>query len=193
MGELIAIFIAILLNWATPLSPIHILWINLVTDSFPALALGVDPNDKDVMDSKPRNSKESIFSGEVLNVAGNGALIAVITLVAFRIGYTNYPDSLTHAQTMAFLVMSISELIHSLNMRNKRKSIFTIGFFTNKYLIYSIVLGLLLQVILVFTPGLNTLFKITPLNLNDWIIVLALSIVPLVINELVKLIKRIAK
>ncbi|SHH63909.1 calcium-translocating P-type ATPase, SERCA-type [Clostridium grantii] len=193
MGELIAIFIAILLNWATPLSPIHILWINLVTDSFPALALGVDPNDKDVMNNKPRNSKESIFSGELLNVVGNGLLIGLITLAAFRIGYKNYPDSLIHAQTMAFLVMSISELIHSLNMRNKRKSIFTIGLFTNKYLIYSILLGLSLQLILVFTPGLNTLFKITPLNLNDWIVVLGLSIVPLVINELVKLIKRLAK
>jgi Ca2+-transporting ATPase len=193
MGELIAIFIAILLNWATPLSPIHILWINLVTDSFPALALGVDPNDKDVMNNKPRNSKESIFSGELLNVVGNGLLIGLITLVAFRIGYKNYPDSLIHAQTMAFLVMSISELIHSLNMRNKRKSIFTIGLFTNKYLFYSILLGLSLQLILVFTPGLNTLFKITPLNLNDWVVVLGLSIVPLVINELVKLIKRIAK
>lgn len=191
LGELIAIFIAILVGWATPLRPIHILWINLVTDSFPALALGVDPKDKSVMNDKPRDAKESIFAGEIFNVSVNGILIAFLTLAAFWFGMKKYPGSLIHAQTMAFLVMSISELIHSLDLRHNQKSIFKVGLFSNKYLIYAILVGVILQMLILLTPTLNTLFKITPISINDWGIVLSLSIVPLVFNELLKLVKRI--
>lgn len=193
LGELIAIFIAILIGWATPLKPIHILWINLVTDSFPALALGVDPKNKSVMDDKPRDAKESIFAGEIFNISINGVLIAILTLAAFWIGMKKYPGSLIHAQTMAFLVMSISELIHSLDLRHNKESIFKIGLFSNKYLIYAILVGVILQVLIILTPGLNTLFKITPISIKDWGIVLLLCIVPLVFNELLKLVKRIIK
>ncbi|GAA0178554.1 calcium-translocating P-type ATPase, SERCA-type [Clostridium sediminicola] len=199
LGELIAIFIAVLVGWATPLRPIHILWINLVTDSFPALALGVDPKDKSVMNEKPRDAKESIFAGEIFNLSINGILIAILTLAAYYIGISRYPEAtlknpgsnaLIYAQTMAFLVMSISELIHSLNLRNNKDSIFKTGLFSNMYLIYAILVGIVLQLLILLTPGLNTLFNITPLSMNDWGIVLILSIIPLIINELIKLIKR---
>ncbi|WP_272509071.1 calcium-translocating P-type ATPase, PMCA-type [Clostridium ganghwense] len=190
LGELIAIFIAILLGWSSPLRSIHILWINLVTDSLPALALGIDPKDKSVMDEKPRSPKENIFTGSVMYLALNALLIGALTLIAFQIGMTKYSGSLMHAQTMAFMVMSISELVHSLNMRSKDKSIFKIGFFTNRALVISILLGILLQNIILFIPALRNVFKVYFLNAYDWMWIIILSLMPLLFNEISKLIKK---
>lgn len=190
MGEIIAIFIAIVIGWATPLRPIHILWINLVTDSLPALALGVDPKDGSVMGEKPRSPKESIFAGSLWNLLFNGALIGVITLIAFFIGMKRYSNSLMHAQTMAFMVMSISELIHSLNMRSTKKSIFSLGLFSNKLLIISIILGILLQNIILYVPILANIFNVYRLNSYDWLWVIILSLMPLLFNEIIKLFKK---
>lgn len=120
IGEIMSIFFSILLGWASPLRSIHILWVNLITDSFPALALGVDPKDDGVMKEKPRNSNETIFTGAIGNILFSGSIICILTLIAFQIGLHRYPGSVIHAQTMAFITMSISELIHSLNMRNEK-------------------------------------------------------------------------
>ncbi|KGM99044.1 ATPase [Clostridium botulinum] len=189
-GEIVAIFLAIILGWASPLKSVHILWINLITDSLPALALGVDPKDEDVMNHKPRDPKESIFSGILGSLIFNGILIGVLTLVAFQIGLHRYSNSLIHAQTMAFMVMSISELIHALNVRNTKKSIFEIGLFSNKPLILSILIGILLQNILIFISPLSTAFSVYRLNLYDWIWVTILSLCPLIFNEIIKIFKR---
>ncbi|MFU0825330.1 calcium-transporting P-type ATPase, PMR1-type [Clostridium sp.] len=189
MGEIMSIFFAILLGWASPLRSIHILWVNLITDSFPALALGVDPRDDDVMKEKPRNSNETIFTGAIGNLLFSGALIGALTLMAFQIGLHRYPGSVIHAQTMAFLTMSISELIHSLNMRNEKKSIFKIGFFSNNFLIFSIILGILLQIIILYIPYLSSIFSVYPLNTTDWKWITLLSLMPLAINELLKLLR----
>ena len=190
MGEIIAIFISILIGWSSPLRPIHILWINLVTDSLPALALGVDPKDTSVMNDKPRNPKESIFHGVLWNLTFNGLLIGALTLIAFYIGMISYSNSLLHAQTMAFMVMSISELVHSLNVRSTEKSIFKLGFFSNKLLLGSIFIGILLQTMILFTPVLRNIFSVYKLNLYDWSWIIGLSLVPLIVNELIKLLKR---
>ncbi|EHQ87795.1 calcium-translocating P-type ATPase, PMCA-type [Desulfosporosinus youngiae] len=191
LGEVIALFLAILLGWAAPLRPIHILWVNLVTDTLPALSLGVDSGDPTVMEKKPRDPKATLFAeGAGIRLILNGALIGILTLAAFAIGNRIYPDSLMHAQTMAFVVLSISQLFHSLNMRHPDKSIFQLGLFTNKKLIYSILLGILLQVIVITIPALASVFKVYPLTLNDWVFVLALSVMPLLINEIVKAIRR---
>lgn len=191
LGEVIALFLAILLGWASPLRPIHILWVNLVTDTLPALSLGVDSGDPTVMDKKPRDPKATLFAeGAGVRLILNGILIGILTLTAFAIGNKVYPDSLMHAQTLAFAVLSISQLFHSLNMRHPDKSIFQLGLFTNKYLIYSIILGILLQVIVITVPALASIFKVYPLTLRDWAFVMGLSIMPLVINELVKAIRR---
>lgn len=189
MGEIIAIFISILIGWSSPLRPIHILWINLVTDSLPALALGVDPKDVSVMNDKPRNPKESIFHGVLWNLAFNGLLIGSLTLIAFYIGMVRYSNSLLHAQTMAFMVMSISELVHSLNVRSTEKSIFKLGFFTNKLLLGSILIGICLQTMILFTPILRNIFSVYMLNLYDWSWIILLSLMPLIVNEIIKLIK----
>ncbi len=191
LGEVIALFLAILLGWASPLRPIHILWVNLVTDTLPALSLGVDSGDPTVMDKKPRDPKATLFAeGAGVRLILNGMLIGFLTLIAFALGNKVYPDSLMHAQTMAFAVLSISQLLHSLNMRHPDKSIFQLGLFTNKYLIYSIILGILLQVIVITVPALASIFKVYPLTLRDWAFVLILSTMPLVINEIVKAIRR---
>lgn len=191
LGEVIALFLAILMGWASPLRPIHILWVNLVTDTLPTLSLGVDSGDPTVMDNKPRDPKATLFAeGAGVRLILNGILIGILTLTAFAIGDRLYPDSLMHAQTLAFAVLSITQLFHSLNMRHPDKSIFQLGLFTNKYLIFSIILGILLQVIVITVPALAAVFKVFPLTLRDWAFVLALSIMPLVINEIVKAIRR---
>ncbi|MGL5084744.1 MAG: cation transporting ATPase C-terminal domain-containing protein, partial [Clostridium sp.] len=194
LGEVIALFFAILFNWATPLLPIHILWVNLITDSFPALSLGVDPGDHDVMANKPRNPKESLFSGvggKLLIV--NGVLIGVITLVAFKVGERLYPGSLMHAQTMSFVVLSVSQLFYSLAMRNETKSLFQVGVFKNKWLIGSIILGITLQLIIITVPPLASIFKVYALTLSDWGIVIGLSLIPFIINEIIKIFLRMKK
>lgn len=200
-GEIVSLFLAILLGWAAPLSATHILWVNLITDTFPALALGVDPGDKDIMNKHPRNSKDSLFKGSMFTLIFNGFLIGFLTLIAFVYGakvyggsditLSNIPDKiLIHAQTLAFTVLSSTQLAHSLNMRNESKSIFSIGVFSNKYLISSIILGLLLQFLVITIPPIATLFGVYKLTLNDWIFVLLISLVPIIINEILKIFKR---
>ncbi|WP_083089607.1 cation-translocating P-type ATPase [Clostridium septicum] len=188
LGEVVALFFAILFNWATPLLPIHILWVNLITDSFPALSLGVDPGDESVMDKNPRNPKESLFSGRMGKLLViNGVLIGVTTLFAFKLGENLYPDSLRHAQTMAFVVLSVSQLFFSFAMRNETKSLFQVGIFKNKWLIGSLILGIVLQFLVISIPFVASIFKVYSLTLKDWIMVIGISLIPFVINEIIKI------
>lgn len=191
LGEILTLFTAILLNWNSPLQPIHILWVNLITDSFPALALGVDKTKEDVMNNPPRNPKESIFvKSDKIQLIINGVLIGGITLFAFKLGERLYPDSLIHAQTMAFVVLSVSQLFLSLSLRSNTKSAFSLGLFSNKYLVYSILLGIFLQVIIISISFIANIFKVTPLLLYDWIVVILVSLIPFVINEILKLFRK---
>ncbi|MGO5074007.1 calcium-transporting P-type ATPase, PMR1-type [Clostridium sporogenes] len=190
LGEIIALFIGILLGWPAPLRPIHLLWVNLITDSLPALSLGIDPGDPDIMDENPRNPKESLFAGGAgISLILNGLLIGVLTLVAFEVGRIRYSDSLMHAQTMAFVVLSVSQLFHSFNMRHPKKSIFQLGLFTNKYLFASVIFGIFLQDMVITIPFLASIFKVFDLTMQDWIFVCVLSIIPLIVNEIVKFFK----
>ncbi|HEY5563714.1 MAG TPA: cation-translocating P-type ATPase [Clostridiaceae bacterium] len=205
IGEIIALFLAIVLGWAAPLRPIHILWVNLITDTLPALALGVDPGDPDIMKYRPRNPKDSLFKGVTLNLLLNGLLIGTLALTAFIVGAKFYSgttslfplfpkniskDALMHAQTMAFVVLSVSELVHALNMRNEKKSIFQIGLFSNKLLVGAIVFGIILQDSIIMIPALANVFGAHALSITDWIFVTILSLMPLLINEIVKIFKR---
>lgn len=191
LGEILTLFTAMLLNWNSPLQPIHILWVNLITDSFPALALGVDKTKEDVMNNPPRNPKESIFvKSDKIQLIINGVLIGGITLFAFKLGERLYPDSLIHAQTMAFVVLSVSQLFLSLSLRSNTKSAFSLGLFSNKYLVYSILLGIFLQVIIISISFIANIFKVTPLLLYDWIVVILVSLIPFVINEILKLFRK---
>ncbi len=192
IGEIMALFIGILLGWPAPLRPIHLLWVNLITDSFPALALGMDPGDPDVMKGKPRNPKESLFSGTTgFFMIFNGILIGGLTLLAFEVGRIRYADSVMHAQTMAFVVLSVSQLFYALNMRHPRKSIFQIGLFSNMYLVGAVILGIFLQEIVITVPFFSSVFKVFDLTMNDWIFVILISLIPLVINEIAKFFLRL--
>jgi P-type Ca2+ transporter type 2C len=169
--------------------------------------LGLDPDDYDVMKEKPRSIKESIFShGSGTFTIINGIIIGVITLFAFIAGLYVYTEAgsiftidfshieneaLIHAQTLAFITLSISQLFHSLNLRSKQKSLFKVGIFTNKFLLISILLGICLQVSIVHIPLFNTIFEITVLTLLEWVLVLTLSILPVILNELYKAVKRL--
>lgn len=188
LGEIVALFFAILLNWPAPLLPIHILWVNLITDSFPALSLGVDPGDKDVMDLPPKDPKESLFAGRAgILLILNGILIGGSTLFAFVLGEYLYPDSLRHAQTMAFVVLSVSQLFYSLAMRNETKSLFQVGIFKNKWLIASILFGIVVQLAIITIPFTANIFKVYSLDFKDWGIVILISLIPFAINEIVKI------
>ncbi|MHA0856815.1 cation-translocating P-type ATPase [Paenibacillus sp. CMAA1364] len=201
LGEVIAILVSILFFWPIPLLPTQILWINLVTDTLPAIALGVDPGEKDVMKKKPRDSNESFFAkGAGVRAVIGGVLIGTLTLVAFYIGLREHGYTLTsdlisdeamiYSRTMAFVVLATSQLFYSLSLRSDTKSIFKVGLFTNKYLLGAIVIGLILQFGVISIPFLATAFKVQFLSFADWGLVIILGLIPLAINELIKLFRR---
>ncbi|HWR31284.1 MAG TPA: cation-translocating P-type ATPase, partial [Negativicutes bacterium] len=197
LGEVIAIFFSILFFWPVPLLPTQILWVNLITDTFPALALGVDPGDPDVMKMKPRNPKESFFAGGTgVRAIIGGTLIGLLTLAAFYFGLYEYgftlgsrdipEDVLTYARTMAFVVLAASQLFYSLTMRHATKSIFQIGLFSNLYLIGAIIAGFILQFGVISVPFLANAFNVTNISLKDWGLVIGFALVPLLVNEFIK-------
>ena len=142
------------------------------------------------MEHPPRDPKESLFANHMgLFLALNGVLIGAVTLIAFKIGERLYMNSLVHAQTLAFVVLSLSQLFFSLSMRSKEKSLFKIGLFTNKYLLFSILFGILIQFLIITIPFFAKVFNVFTLNISDWILVISISLVPFTINELFKMIK----
>ena len=181
------------MSWAgsPPLLPIHILWVNLVTDVLPALALGMDPGDPEVLKGKPRDPKESLFAnGGFRFLIGYGLLIGLLTIAIYRLAYYLYPvaeGNNTHAQTMAFAVLSLSQLFHAFNLRHRKYSIFKTGFFSNPYLVGALVAGAVLQAGVICLPPLAEVFKVKILNLTDWGLILVFATAPLVFNELLKL------
>jgi Ca2+-transporting ATPase len=191
-GEIVAIFLSILFGWPTPLIPIHILWVNLITDTLPALALGMDPSDPNVLDEKPRDPTESLFSrGGTANVIANGLLIGLLTIFAFRFGMRLYPHSLAHARTLPFAVLSLTQLFHAFNMRHQTKSLFGIGPFSNLLLIGAVLFGIALQVSVISVSPFASVFRVFSLYARDWLFVAVLAIIPLLFNEIVKIFLRL--
>ena len=184
IGEVITVFFAMILWHKTPLLSMQLLWINLVTDSLPAIALGMEPVEKDIMCNKPRPKNEGIFAGGLgVRVVLQGIMFAVITLVGFRLGETAM--GIEAGQTMAFMILSLSQIVQSFNMRSNH-SLFKIGPFTNKKLNGAAALSLLLVLIILFTP-LRVGFGLSLLPAYMYLIALGLITVPLVVMELSKL------
>jgi Ca2+-transporting ATPase len=196
MGEILCIFIPILMGTPIPLLPVHILWVNLVTDTFPALALGMDPGDPDIIKERPRDPKESLFAhGGTAFCLLNGLVKGALSLSAFWIGYYlggGGEEALPLARTMCFCVLSLCQLFHAFNTRNIIKSLLSVGPFKNKWLIGAFFLCSILQVAVVVFPNLAEFFKVSVLNGTQWAIVWALSASTVVINEIVKLFVRLA-
>lgn len=204
LGEVVTILVSILLNWPVPLIATQILWVNLITDSLPAIALGVDPGDRDVMKQKPRNPRESFFAeGSGVRAVIGGVLIGFFTLAAFYYGlweegYTLgsriiSENALPYARTMAFVVLAASQLFYALSMRNHRKSIFKIGLFSNMFLIGSILIGILLQLVVISVPVLAKAFGMQNLGLKDWMIVIGFALIPFIVNEIIKAFERVKR
>ena len=187
------------INYITPLLPVQILWINLVTDSLPALALAFDPANKNIMERKPLKTSKGIFTKSMtFRIIYQGIMIGILTLAAFMIGLatTNTPiDGLTLdeskievGQTMAFIVLALSELVHVFNIRDNRKSIFKTGIFDNMKLIGAIIVSALLMLVILLVPVLRTIFSIPVLPTGNIVEVICLIFAPIVIVELFKLI-----
>ena len=213
VGEIIVLFVAILItpllskifgidiHLIEPLLPIHILWINLVTDSLPALALAVDPAEKDIMKRKPIKPKKGVFTkGMIWRVVYQGVMIGIITLAAFVIGLgtKNVPviEGLTEqevrveiGQTMAFVVLALSELVHVFNIRNNKESIFKTKIFNNGKLILAILVSAILMFVILLIPGLRTIFSIPVLPMSNIVEIVILVLLPMVIVEIFKLFK----
>lgn len=204
LGEIVTMFVAIALGLAAPLKAIHILWVNLITDSLPALALGVDPGNRDIMKGPPRNPKESLFArGGLAFMIVFGGVIGCITLVAFlfppvtglleagkAVGLQTVadalkdPQTLIHAQTYAFTVLGISQLFNAVGVRNLDRSIFAYNHVNNPMMILAFAVGFSLQIAVTEIPALTGIFGTTALSFQEWVLLTALSAVPLAVHEL---------
>lgn len=187
-GEILTMFVASLAGFPAPLLPIHILWVNLVTDGFPALALGVDPVNPNIMNYPPRPTNESVVTRQrAFLMIAQGGFIAACSLLAFIFVFFVEKEGITRARTAAFIVLACSQLVHSFNCRNMTESLFKIGILTNKKLIAAAGLSFILQMAVIYVPFLQKIFKTEPLGLFDWVLVIAVSSFPLWAMEVVKL------
>jgi plasma-membrane calcium-translocating P-type ATPase len=185
IGEIVTIFLGLLLGLKSPLLAIQLLWINLVTDSLPAIALGLEKPEADIMNKKPRDNKKGIFAdGLWQKIIAEGIMLGALTLVAFSLG--NYLYGIEVARTMAFVSLGLLELIHSFNIKSD-ESIFKVGLFENKYLMGAFILGAILQVVVVVIPSVAEIFKLVPLTQTQWLYTFGISILPLIIIELQKM------
>lgn len=181
IGEILVIFLAVIMGFSVPLLPVQLLWVNLVTDSLPAVALGVDTVDKNIMEG--RRKEEGMWSRIVLE----GIMIGSLALLAFAVGKVCYGE-LTIGRTMCFCTLSISQLVHAFNMRSQ-KSLIYVNLFDNVYIIGAFILGVFLQWLVVEPEFMNSVFGTTGLRLSQWIWVMGLCFVPIVVCEIEKRLK----
>lgn len=188
IAEILTLFIATLLNWDAPVMAVHILLINLVTDSLPAIALGVDPASRNIMRHKPVKSGTLFERGLVIRVILHGIFITVATVSAYQFGITT--DSHSTGMTMAFLVLAISQLIHALNQRSNTDSVFARGNAHNKALYGTMLVSGVILALIMLVPALRRFFSLTTLTSLEWMITLGFSLLPLVLVEITKFIIR---
>jgi len=195
LGEVLTLFMMTMLGWQI-LAPVHILWINLVTDTLPAIALGVEPTEKNIMKHQPRGRQSNFFSGGVFSsIIYQGLLEGGITLLVYWLALT-YPvhasASLAHADalTMAFITLGLIQLFHAFNSKSIHQSLFTVGLFRNKFFNWAIVIAFALLAMTVVVPGFNSIFHVTPLDAYQWGIILAASLSMVIIVEIVKFFQR---
>jgi Ca2+-transporting ATPase len=187
-GAILAVLYASIAGLPVPFAPVHLLFINLLTDSLPAIALGLEPHSKDVMDEKPRPMNESILTGSFLRKIGTeGLSIGVTTMIAFLIGYADHNAVL--ASTMAFGTLCTARLVHGFNCKSDRPVVFTRRFFNNIYLIGAFLLGLILITGVMMIPGLQNIFKVQTLNMGQLFTVYGLAAVNLPVIQLLKAVK----
>jgi Ca2+-transporting ATPase len=192
VGEILIVFLAMLFGWPIPLLPIHLLWINLLTDAFPALALGTENKEPGVMQEKPRDPKASIIDKSmIINIAVQSSVMTIAVLAAFYIGWST--EGVASGRTFALLTICLSELIRAYTCRSEKSTVFELGVFTNKSLNLATVGCLALLLVVAFVPGLRDIFSITTHNLRDWVWIIGLGVAPFIFGELTKVFKRTLK
>ncbi|MCX5716208.1 MAG: calcium-transporting P-type ATPase, PMR1-type [Candidatus Omnitrophica bacterium] len=186
-GEILVMFVSSLIGLPVPLLPIQILWVNLVTDGLPALALGMDPVDPNIMRRPPRKTTEGVLTRQrAVSMLAQGSFIAFCSLFAFTFVLFVEKQGIARARTAAFIVLSCAQLFHSFNCRSMTESLFKLGIFTNKKLVSAVIISFVLQMAAVYVPFLQRIFKTEPLGLLDWVFVIVISSFPLWAMELWK-------
>jgi len=187
------VFVALMIGWPLPLVALQVLWLNVLTDIFPALALALEPSAPGMMDRPPRDPKESPLPPRfLLMVAWQGALLAAVTLLAFFLGMRMHGaagDGLDRAVTVAFMTLSFVQIVHVFSARSQTRSAFDARLFTNRWLWGAVALCVLLQLAAVYVPFLRAVLHTVPLGAKDWAVVVGGSLLPLAVIEAVKLIQ----
>ena len=190
-SEVLVMLFSTLLGLPLPLLPIHILWMNLVTDGIPALALAVDPKAPDLMKRRPRRPDAKLLDGKRLVAVGvEGLMLSVIALGAFVYSLYGWHQTVEEARTVAFTVIVVAQLMHAFNCRSERLSLFQVGLLTNRALLWAVLLSLVMQLAVLTLPAAQPIFKVAPLPLEDWEMMAAVVLLPLIIVEAAKWIKR---
>ena len=190
IGEILIVFTSILLNLPVPLLPIQLLWLNLVTDSFPALALGVEKGDPDIMERPPRNPNTPLLSKDLMfGVIVQSIAIAASSIAAYILALKAHPNDIVTARAITFATLITAELLRAYSSRSQKYTLFKIGVFSNKTLVYGTTFSFLLLLVVLYVPFLQPIFDTVPLGFAQWEIVLIFAFIPLVIGELYKVIK----
>ena len=193
-AEILTVFVAILVGWPLPLAALQILWLNMITDVFPALALALEPSAPDMMKRPPRDPKEGLVNRPFLVlIVWQGGMLSALTLIAFGLGlhwHGAEPDGVRRASTMAFLTLSFAQIFHAFNARSQHRSIFTSRLFANRWLWAAVLFCVLLQVAAISVPLLRRVLRTVPPTASEWAVIAACSLAPIAIVELVKVVTR---
>lgn len=187
LGEILIVFIAILVDLPAPFIPIQLLWLNLVTDSFPALALGVEKGDPEIMAEKPRDPNEPIIDKDMrLSIALQSIAIAICTLGAFIYGLDHFDQHIESARTVAFATLITAELLRSYSVRSSTHSVFQLGLFSNRKLVMGTSFSFFLMLLVIYIPGVNDVFQTIPLHLEHWFVIIPAAFLPFIVGEATK-------
>lgn len=190
IGEIFLIFFSMLMGWPIPLVPVQILWVNLVTDAFPALALGMEEGEPHIMDMPPRDTDEPILNKVMKSgILIQGIFISLATLIAFYIGW-KYEGGVELGRTMALSTLITAELLRAFSSRSERYSLFSIGIFTNRYMVGATILSFALLIVVLYIPFLSHIFEVTNLTFTNWGIIIGLGTLPLIAAEITKAVIR---
>lgn len=190
IGEILVVLVSILMNLPVPFLPIQLLWLNLVTDSFPALALGVEPGEDDIMDQPPRKPNEPIIDKDMrIGIALQALAICAAVVTVYRLGLSMFPGHVEGARTMAFATLILAELLRSYSNRSEHYTLTHIGVFSNKTLVYATMASFVLMLVVLYVPFMQKLFYTITLGWNEWKYILPAAFLPLVVGEVYKMIR----
>jgi Ca2+-transporting ATPase len=191
VSEVLVMLFATLIGLPLPLLPIQILWMNLVTDGFPALALAVDPKSPDLMKQPPRRPEARLLDGgTLLAIGAQGVMLGAVALGVFAYSLYGLHQEVEQARTVTFTVMVIAQLVHAFNCRSERLSLFQVGMWTNRPLLLAFSFSLLIQVAVLTVPAAAPIFKVAPLPIEDWVLMGAMGLLPFLLMELIKALRR---